>query len=42
MRFSGQVSTVKCFENNPLVRKVSSYVRGLGVQVPFKQTASMF
>jgi regulator of RNase E activity RraA len=23
-RFSGQVSTVKCFENNPLVRKVSS------------------
>jgi hypothetical protein len=21
MRFSGQVSTVKCFENNPLVRK---------------------
>jgi len=22
MRFSGKVSTVKCFENNPLVRKV--------------------
>lgn len=21
IRFSGQVSTVKCFENNPLVRK---------------------
>ena len=21
LRFSGQVSTVKCFENNPLVRK---------------------
>ena len=21
MRFSGRVSTVKCFENNPLVRK---------------------
>lgn len=24
MRFSGRVSTVKCFENNPLVRKVST------------------
>lgn len=24
LRFSGQVSTVKCFENNPLVRKVCS------------------
>jgi hypothetical protein len=23
MQFSGQASTVKCFENNPLVRKVS-------------------
>ena len=22
MRFSGQATTVKCFENNPLVRKV--------------------
>ena len=22
MRFSGQAATVKCFENNPLVRKV--------------------
>ena len=24
MRFSGQATTVKCFENNPLVRKVGT------------------
>ncbi len=27
LRFSGQVSTVKCFENNPLVRKVRASQR---------------
>lgn len=26
MRFSGQVATVKCFENNPLVRKVRLWI----------------
>lgn len=28
LRFSGQVSTAKCFENNPLVRKVCGSAQG--------------
>ena len=27
LRFSGRIATVKCFENNPLVRKVRQVLR---------------
>ena len=30
LRFNGQVTTVKCFENNPLVRKVTQTVASSG------------
>ena len=29
LRFSGQAATVKCFENNPLVRKVCHRLHGM-------------
>lgn len=31
-RFKGQAATVKCFENNPLVRKVACELQGLYVE----------